>query len=55
MIKHTQTICWLLMSTCLSVFDHFVGLRLKGLRVTKILEKQTADTLTIACIFLLNA
>ena len=27
MVKHTQTIRWLL-----SVFDHFVGLALKGLR-----------------------
>ena len=33
MIKHTQTICRLLLTNCLSVFDHFVGLALKGLMV----------------------
>ena len=32
MVKHTQTICRLLQANCLSVFDHFVGLALKGLR-----------------------
>ena len=31
MVKHTQTICRLLPTNCLSVFDHFVGLTLKGL------------------------
>ena len=31
--KHTQTICWLL-PNCLSVFDHFVMLALKGLTET---------------------
>ena len=30
-VKHTKTICWLLLTNCLSVFDHFVGLALKGL------------------------
>ena len=30
MVKHTQTI----RPNCLSVFDHFMGLALKGLRVT---------------------
>ena len=24
MVKHTETICWLLPTNCLSVFDHFV-------------------------------
>ena len=32
MVKHTQTICRLLATNCLSVFDHFVGLALKGLQ-----------------------
>ena len=32
MVKHTQTIRRLLPRNCLSVFDHFVGLALKGLR-----------------------
>ena len=31
MVKHTQTIRRLLAMNCLSVFDHFVGLALKGL------------------------
>ena len=31
MVKHTQTIRRLLPTNCLSVFDHFVGLVLKGL------------------------
>ena len=31
MVKLTQTICWQEPRTCLSVFDHFVGLALKGL------------------------
>ena len=29
MVKHTQTIRWLLLMNCLSVFDHFVGLALR--------------------------
>ena len=32
MVKHTQTIRWLLPTNRLSVFDHSVGLALKGLR-----------------------
>ena len=32
MVKHTQTIRWLLPTNCLSVFDHFVELALKGLK-----------------------
>ena len=31
MVKHSQTIHWLLPKNCLSVFDHFWGLALKGL------------------------
>ena len=33
MVKHTQTICWLLSTNWLSTFDHPVGLALKELRV----------------------
>ena len=33
MVNHTQTILWLLPPNCLSVFDHFVGLAIKGFRV----------------------
>ena len=32
MAKHTQTICQQFATICLSVFDHFVGLVLKGLK-----------------------
>ena len=31
MVKHTETIRRLLLTNFLSVFDHFVGLALKGL------------------------
>ena len=35
MVEHSQTIRRLLPTNCLSVFDHFVGLELKGLIHTK--------------------
>ena len=36
MVKHTKTICRLLLPTnCLGVFDHFVGLALKRLSIVK--------------------
>ena len=31
MVKYTLTICRLFPANCLSVFDHFLGLALKGL------------------------
>ena len=37
MIKHTQTICRLLLTNCLGVFDHFVGLALKRLNILQLL------------------
>ena len=37
MVKHTQTIRRELPTNCLSVFDHFVGLALKGLNKVKII------------------
>ena len=33
MVKHTRTIRRLLATNCLGVFDHFVGLVLKGLMI----------------------
>ena len=36
MDKQTQTICWQQPTNCLSVFDHFLGLALKGLRDLKV-------------------
>ena len=38
MVKHTQAIRRLLPTNCLIVFDHFVGLALKGLKPTKLFE-----------------
>ena len=35
MVKHTQEIRRLMQTNCLSVFDHFVGLALTGLRFEK--------------------
>ena len=32
MAKRNQTICQLLLTNCLSVFDHFVGIALKRLK-----------------------
>ena len=34
MVKHTQTIHQQQPTNCLGVFDHFVGLTLKGLRAS---------------------
>ena len=33
MVKHNHTIRQLLLTNCLSVFEHFVGLALKGLNL----------------------
>ena len=33
MVKHIQTVLWLLPTNCLSVFNHFMGLALKGLKI----------------------
>ena len=40
MVKHTQTSPLLLPTICLSAFDHFVGLALKGLSTTKLRAKR---------------
>ena len=40
MVKHTQTIRWLLPTNCLGLFDHFVGLVLKGLKTEKYRTKK---------------
>ena len=44
MVKHTKTICQLLPMNCLSVFDHFVGLALKGLRFNELCRASSGDT-----------
>ena len=41
MVKHTLTIP----TNCLSVFDHFVGLALKGLKICPVLVKKDASNL----------
>ena len=46
MVKLTQTICGQQPTNCLSVFDHFVGLALKGL---DIIEKVTGTWSSEAC------
>ena len=38
LIKHTQAIRRLLSTNCLSVFDYFVGLALKGLSRESVLQ-----------------
>ena len=50
MVKHSQTIRRLLPMNCLSAFDHFVGLVLKGLKreleqVVKYAPKSTVKIL----------
>ena len=50
MVKHTQTIRRLLPTNCLSVFDHFVGLALKGLKAW--VDKLTVLKLRIIIIIL---
>ena len=37
MVRHTQQFVWNLRTNCLSVFDHFVGLALKGLIIDLLL------------------
>ena len=41
MVKHTQTIRWLLPANCLNVFDHSVELALKRLTYLHLLQAQT--------------
>ena len=35
MVKHAQTTCWQQPTNCLSVFDHFWGLAIKGVNLVK--------------------
>ena len=50
MIKHTQTIHWLLPINCLSVFDHFVGLALKYFKHSIQIVPMFPFTLTLSVI-----
>ena len=45
MVKHTQKIRWQIAENCLSVFDHFVGLALKGLKGYALSKKHKIEGL----------
>ena len=44
MVKHTQTIRRQQSANCLSMFDYFVKLALKGLRLLRIMSFDVVDT-----------
>ena len=46
-VKHTQTIRWQKPTNCLSVFDHFVGLALKGLKLCYMCKRKFFSFSTI--------
>ena len=50
MFKHTQTIRRLLPTNCLSMFDHFVGLVLKGLKLLLLLAIARKSAKSDGCI-----
>ena len=52
MVKHAQTIRRQKAINCLSVFDHFVGLALKGLIVVSLLQMSSFSALSFALHFL---
>ena len=60
MVKHTQTIRRLLLTNCLSVFDHFVRLALKGLKYvalqwpsdTEALNAMTKTLISFMCLMI---
>ena len=52
MVKHTQTIRREQPTNCLSVFDHFVKLALKGLTVTVSVTVSVTVTVTASVIAL---
>ena len=47
MVKHTRTIRRLLPRSCLSVFDHFVGLAIIGLFFFTNMKKKGKNTLVL--------
>ena len=47
MVKHTQTIRWLLPTNCLSVSDHFVAFALKVLTIVEVKETICSFTLIL--------
>ena len=49
-VKHTQTFCWLLLKICLSLYDLFCALVLKGLR-TSILTFFLTNSILMHCCY----
>ena len=47
MVKHCQTIRWFLPKNCLSVVDHFLGLVLKRVKLYKIWDRITKETVSL--------
>ena len=54
MVKHIQTICRQQPTDCLSVFDYFVGLVLKGLILVALAWPKSSWNLTTTSTKLLN-
>ena len=46
-VKHCQTIRWFLPKNCLSVVDHFLGLALKRVKLYKIWDRITKETVSL--------
>ena len=51
MVKHTQTIRWHEPTNCLSMFDHLMGLALKGLTLTFLATYTISDPQLVQNIF----
>ena len=47
MVKHTQTICRLLPTNCLSMLDHFVGFALIGVKSEESMDRKLCVEETI--------
>ena len=50
MVKHPQTIRWLLPTNCLGVFNHFGGLALKGLKWAHLEKYMSFDKKESCCL-----
>ena len=54
MVKHTETIRRMLPTNCLSVFHHFVGLALKGLRLDQVSRANEKVLKVLSAVLLQN-
>ena len=52
MVKYTQTICRLLLTNCLSVSDHFMGLAPKGLGIIESWKAQLSNGTKVGAIII---